>query len=173
MHRTILWVVVGVVAAVQVSAAAPAKSERRVDVQFAKPASQFVDVRDRYPGTEKGQAEILRALKQHLEKRAAAVIPAGHTLRVTLTEVDLAGEFRPGRRDDIRVILESYPPAIDLEFVLKSPDGKVVSEGKRELRDPFFMRSVSRMNDRPLRYETKLLDDWLRSEFKGGAKAGR
>ena len=173
MHRTILWVVVGLFAAMQASAAAPAKSERRVDVQFAKPASQFVDVRDRSAATEKGQAQILSTLKRHLEDRAAAAIPAKHTLRVIITEVDLAGEFRSGRYGEVRVIREAYPPAIDLEFVLKSPDGKVVSEGKRELRDPFFMGSVSRMNDRPLRYETKLLDDWLRSEFKKTEKPPR
>ena len=53
-----------------------------------------------------------------------------------------------------------------LNFTLKGADGQVVAEGERKLVDHgFLMGSQVNSNDN-LRYEKRLIDDWLRKEFR-------
>ena len=86
----------------------------------------------------------------------------------------MAGEFEPWRGSnytDIRIIKDIYAPRMSLSFRVTDTDGNVVKEGKRELRDPTFtQRLVIDRND-TYRYEKEMLNDWLRSEFKGQPKS--
>jgi len=145
------------------------KSNAKVEVLFAKAADQYTDVRDSVTPSEKGQAANLDALKQYIEERGAKLVSDGQKLTVTLTDVDLAGEYEPWHRagaEDIRIIKDIYPPRIDLDFKVTNASGAVVKEGKKELRDLSFMLKLSIQRDDPFRYEKELLNDWLRSEFK-------
>ncbi len=147
------------------------ESGSNVEVLFAKEPGQYADVRDAWSPTEKGQAANLDALKQHIEQRAKPLLQDGQKLTVTLTEVDLAGDFEPWGRagmQDVRVVKEIYPPRIDLEFKLTDAAGAVVKEGKRELRDLAFMMKLSIDRSDALRHDKELLNNWLRSEFKAG-----
>ncbi len=151
------------------TAAETAKSNAKVEVLFAKPADQYTDIRDGSMPSEKGQAANLEALKQHIEQRAAKLIPDGQKLTVTLADVDMAGEFEPWRgagADDVRIVKDIYPPRIDLEFKLTDAAGQIVKEGKKQLRDISFMMKLSIQRDDPFRYEKELLNDWLSKEFK-------
>jgi len=167
--RLILSVAVSLLASLPVFAAEPAKAASKVEVLFSKAPDQYVDVRDGFSASEKGQAANLDSLKQYLEQRGNDLIPAGQKLTVTLTEVDLAGDFESWRdffMNDVRIVKDIYPPRIDLEFKLTDADGKVLKEGKRELRDLAFMMKLSIQRDDPFRHEKQLLNDWMRSEFK-------
>lgn len=151
------------------SLAVAAESATKVEVLFAKEPGEYSDVRDAWSASEKGQAANLDVLKQYIEKRAADSVPADHKLTVTLTEVDLAGDFEPWGRpemQDVRIVKDIYPPRIDLEFKLTDAAGAVVKEGKRELRDLAFMMKLSIDRNDPNRHEKELLNDWLRREFK-------
>ncbi|HRJ48604.1 MAG: hypothetical protein RLZZ129_120 [Verrucomicrobiota bacterium] len=150
--------------------ATAAETSAQVEVLFAKAPDQYADVRDSWSPSEKGQLANLEALKQHIEQRAPGHLAAGQKLTVTLTEVDLAGDFEPWRSrqglDDVRIVKDIYPPRIDLEFKLTDAAGNVVSEGKRELRDLAFMMKLSIDRNDPFRHEKELLNDWLRRDFK-------
>ena len=93
-------------------------------------------------------------------------------LRVTVTDVDMAGDFEPWRGprfDDVRIVKDIYPPRIELRFRLLDANGSVLREGERTLRDSaFLMRDGAHETD-SLRFEKRLLDQWLRKEF--GTKA--
>ena len=89
---------------------------------------------------------------------------------VTVTDVDLAGDFEPWRSpnmNDVRIIKELYPPRIDISFKLIGADGEVEKAGTRELRNLAFQMTAAAIptND-PFRYDKALLDEWLRSEFR-------
>lgn len=160
------------------AAAAPdSAADSRVQISWTKPAD-FSEEKT-YSGTGLGRQspdEWLGDLAKHLRYRAERVLPADETLQVTFTNVQLAGTYEPWRGprwDDVRVIKDIYPPRIDLTFTLNDARGTVVKEGKRELRDPSFMqRGILNTTD-PLRFEKRMLDDWLRSEFPdaGGARS--
>ncbi|MCW5550024.1 MAG: DUF3016 domain-containing protein [Opitutaceae bacterium] len=150
--------------------ATASESASPVEVLFAKAPDEYTDVRDSWAPTEKGQLANLEVLKKHIEQRAAGYLTDGQKLTVTLTEVDLAGDFEPWRTrqglDDVRIVKEIYPPRIDLEFKLTDASGNVVSEGKRELRDLAFMMKLAVDRNDAFRHEKELINDWLRRDFK-------
>ena len=123
-------------------------------------------------GWQRGQA-WLETLRKQVVRTADRLLPAGQRLDVTFTDIKLAGSFEPWRGpqfDDVRIVKDIYPPRIDLRFVLRGSDDQVIAEGERKLRDPGFLtRSIANAND-PLRYEKRLLDEWLRREFGRDAR---
>jgi hypothetical protein len=141
--------------------------EASVRVQYVH-AEEFADVGNRRFSDERIRAAYLEQLRGHLVKRAAALLAAGERLSVSITELDMAGEFEPWRPPlgDARIVKDIYPPRIDLTFRLASDDGKVIMEGARELRDPAFLAGANPYPDDPLRYEKALLDRWLQQELK-------
>ena len=82
---------------------------------------------------------------------------------------------RDGILDDIkeyvRIMKDTYPPRLDIQFKITDADGKVLSEGKRELTDLDYLRRLILPSSDPLRYEKDLLNDWLREEIRSAGKA--
>lgn len=150
-------------------AAPPAanKTVARAEVNFFEPR-KFTDVKDSAMGDYE-RTTYLDQIRDHLLEQAKYYVPEGHRLVVTITDIDMAGDFEPWRGprfDDIRIVKDIYPPRITLAFQLKDADGNVVKEGKRELRDlAFLMKITMAFRDDSVRHEKGLLDDWLRAEF--------
>lgn len=118
----------------------------------------------------------LKTLSSHLQKQGARYVAPGQTLHVTLVDVDLAGEPVPNRRtgEDMRVARGGADwPRITLRYRLTGADGSVVGSGEQVLSDMNYLRRApgARNND-PLRYEKRLLDDWLKSRFMTSRHAG-
>lgn len=139
----------------------------RANVEFFEP-QKFTDVRDTYMG-DPDRTTYLEQIRHHLLEQAKYYVPEGCTLSVTFTDIDMAGDFEPWhgpRWTDVRIVKDIYPPRIDLTFRLTDAEGKVLKEGKRELRDlAFLMKITTAFRDDSVRHEKALLDDWLRSEF--------
>jgi Protein of unknown function (DUF3016) len=147
----------------------------KVTVTFDHP-DKFTDVKDAYMPTDKGRDAILDQIRLFVEAKAASYLGAGQSLEVKFTEIDLAGDFEPQRGAqfiDVRILKDIYPPRLDLEFKLTGADGKVLSEGKRQLRDPFYLQRLLPFHDDPLCYEKDILNDWLRTDIKLKAAPAR
>lgn len=139
----------------------------RAEVSYLEPQG-FTDVRDEYLG-DASRTTYLEQLRDHLIERARRHVPEGQFLSVTITDIDMAGDFEPWlgpRWTDVRIVKDLYPPRIDLRFRLTDATGRVLAEGRRQLRDLAFMMKLSlTFRDDPLRHEKALLDDWLQAEF--------
>lgn len=164
----------GLVAGTAIADTTPA-ADSRVQVSWTNPAD-FAEARQSN-GSGLGRtpaAEWLADLAKHLQYRAERMLPQGDSLKVTFTDVQRAGTYEPWRGpqwEDVRIIKDIYPPSIDLTFTLTDASGAVVKEGQRKLRDPAFLqRGVLNEHD-PLRFEKRLLDDWLRREFPDAGDA--
>jgi hypothetical protein len=163
-------------AGVATSALAEAQSDAaaRIAVNWTNP-EDFSDVRQN-PGAGLGSPTPnawLPQLARHLQTRADRVLAPGEHLDVTFTNIKRAGSFEPWRGplwDDVRVVKDLYPPQIDLRFTLTGTDGATLREGERTLRDPSFLHRGTLSQDDPLRFEKRMLDDWLRREFATAAK---
>jgi hypothetical protein len=142
-----------------------------VKVDWTDPAA-FAETRQNACRSSVKPEEWLGDLARHVQRRAGKVIAAGQHLDVTLTDIRRAGACEPWRGpqwDDVRVIKEIYSPTIDLRYTLTTADGKLVRSGEATLRDAAFMsRATATRDDDPLRYEKRMLDDWLRREFAPG-----
>lgn len=139
----------------------------RVSVVFVEP-ERFTDIKASAARSERGSAQILAEIAQFLEETGGAEIPAGFTLEIRLTDIDLAGEFEPVRGPQFertRLMRDVYWPRFDLGFRLKDALGRVVKDGSRTLRDLNYLTRSLRVSADRLRYEKALLRDWLRQEF--------
>jgi len=160
----------GLAAALPMSAAPKAAvSDPRVQVEFVNP-EKFTDLKADASGSKKGRDSYLEQLRDHLARQAGGQLPQGQRLRISITDIDMAGDFEPWQGQSlthVRMVKDQYPPRIDLSFKITNEKGKILREGARELKNLSFMRDVSISRQDPLRHEKKLLDEWLRREVAG------
>jgi len=172
--RIILLSALALVGAGAARAFDPVKGPVVVDVVYFE-REKFTDVKDSFSGSDRGRDDTLETLKEYLTKRAGRGLLPGQKLTITISDVDLAGEYEPwrgGQWSDVRIVKEIYPPRIKLAFRLTDAEGKVLKEGNRDLRDmAFMMKMTMGFRDDPLRHEKALLDDWLSEEFRPAKKA--
>lgn len=145
-------------------------AEASVKMDWTDPA-KFADTRQSMCTSSIKPEEWLADLARHVQARAASRLAPGQRLEITITDIRRAGQCEPWRgprASDIRVIKEPYSPRIDLRYTLADEGGKVLREGTEELRDlAFLQRGTLNAND-PLRFEKRMLDDWLRKTFESG-----
>ena len=167
--RTLFVTALGLVAAGALHAYDPVKGLAHTEVVFFEP-EKFTDVRENgLSDNEKDRNAILGELRTHIIKQANRLIAPGQQLKITVTDVDLAGEFEPwrsGSMADIRIVKDLYAPDIKLSFQLTAQDGTVIKQGERHLRDMGFMMTLSIDRNDSRRYEKEMLDNWLRQEFR-------
>jgi hypothetical protein len=110
----------------------------------------------------------MKSLGDYLRTRADLVLPAGQQLQVTIDDIKLAGDFalfsKPGAQD-IRFLTDLHPPRIDLHYKLLGGDGTTIREGQGKLRDLSYLQRTVPTSTDPLRFDKRLIDDWLRKEF--------
>jgi hypothetical protein len=148
------------------SGAAGAQSPSGVEVKFENP-EKFTDLRMERMTTDRERNSLLAELRAWLERDAPRRLPAGTRLAVTITDVDMAGEFEPNQRmnlANVRIVRDIYPARITLAFRLTDASGKVLKEGTRKLTSSGFPGRGARPGG-PLAYEKSLLEDWLAREF--------
>jgi hypothetical protein len=140
-----------------------------VNVDWTDPA-QFSDLR--YSGNrwEAKRGNWVEQLAEHLRKSALKKLPEGESLQVTFTDIKRAGSYEPWHGPnlrDTRIIRDIYPPRISLTFKRLDAQGAVIEQGERKLSDSAFLMGSTRFGDSdPLRYEKRMLDDWVKREFK-------
>jgi hypothetical protein len=172
MKPTTLFIAALLAATPMVKAATAATKPapvQRAEVVYVDP-DKFTDVRDSYTGTDAGRDDLLDQLRDHVLDQARRKLPEGYKLFMSVTDVDLAGDFEPWRGprwDDIRIVKDIYPPRMVFSFRLTDPTGRVVKEGNRDLRDNAFMMKITMaFRDDPLRHEKQMIDDWFADEFR-------
>ncbi|MEC5386195.1 DUF3016 domain-containing protein [Uliginosibacterium sp. H3] len=114
---------------------------------------------------------MLTELGKYAQQAVAPRLPAGQTLQIDVLDLKRAGSSArnargtPGGAGDIRVIRETDPPRIDLSFRLLDASGGVVRTETRKLRDMNYLSYGDFGDSDPLRYEKRLLDDWVDRDF--------
>lgn len=110
-----------------------------------------------------------KELAAELNKRAQSKLSPGQSLEVTIDDIKLAGDYEPWHgpdAQDIRFMKDIYPPRIDLHYKLVDADGRTIRERESKLRDLSYLQRVVPTDTDPLRYDKRLIDDWIRREFR-------
>lgn len=144
-----------------------------VTVSFEAP-EKFTDFTRSYTARDDGQEQLMEELSAHIRHQARSLLQPGQHLDVRFLDIDLAGDFEPGRvpvgSDHIRFLKEIYPPRMTFEFKLTGAEGKVISEGKRELKELGYLHITRLPSSDGLRYDKALLTDWMRREFRRSSR---
>jgi Protein of unknown function (DUF3016) len=155
MHSTSRCILAGALAL----QALAAQAAGRIELAWIEP-ERFIDSGP----TAADRAETLHALGGHIQQLAGA-LPDGQTLKIEVTDLNLAGEvrFMPGR--DVRVLRNRADwPTMNLRYTLVA-DGRVLKSGETRLSDMnygFTLRSDA------YGYEKRMIDTWFRAEFGAG-----
>lgn len=140
-----------------------------VSVAWADPAT-FTELRTSGNRQAAAEGDWLTKLAQHMRKQADKRLTPGNRLELTIVDIKRAGQYEPWlgfARQDIRMIRDIYPPRMTVRFRELDAAGNVVAEGERKLTDPAFLTNAAPLNDTDsLRYEKRMVDLWLRREFR-------
>ncbi len=146
-------------------AGAVVQATAAVEVEFVAP-EKFVDIGNRWSGVHDVDDGI-QNLRAALVQRGEAVLRPGQDMKISVTDVDLAGDVHPVGRsmEMIRVVKPLYRPSMEFSYVVTEA-GKTVREGKANIADSNFMDRFNRyFRSDPLYYEKPMLDDWFAKEF--------
>lgn len=144
-----------------------------VSVAWNDPA-QFSEMRSSSNRYAASQGNWLNNLATYMREQAEETLPAGHRLELTIIDIQRAGRYEPWlapNLQDTRIVRDMYPPRMTLRFRELDAAGAVVAEGERKLSDPAFLMNSTRMGDSdPLRYEKRMVDSWLRSDWRTASR---
>ncbi|GLX82898.1 DUF3016 domain-containing protein [Thalassotalea eurytherma] len=118
--------------------------------------------------TKKGfQQRTFRNLEKHVTKLASD-LPEGYTLKMDVTDVNLAGEVQMRSTQMIRVVDRVFIPSMKFSYQLVDASGAVVKEeAEVKLKDMNFMDSsaANRYRSQSFSYEKVMLDKWFNAAF--------
>ena len=134
------------------------------DVSFRRP-ERFADA-----GQGRDAVQVQATLREHLAGLAARYLPAGQTLKVEFTDIDLAGALRPLAHSgqEVRVLRGRADwPQLDLHYTLID-NGQMIASGDEHLADMAYLQRHGRVHDSAaLPYEQRLLSTWFAQRFIG------
>jgi Protein of unknown function (DUF3016) len=139
----------------------PAHAAATVEVRYVEP-DNFADI-----GRSSWDRErTMKALTAHLQKLGLA-LPEGQTLRLDVTDVDLAGDIRPWGTHELRVLRgQADWPQISLRYTLLEGE-RTLKSGEVRLSDLAYMQTLSG-RDRPgeeLAVEKRMMRRWFAETF--------
>ncbi|MEW6989078.1 DUF3016 domain-containing protein [Colwelliaceae bacterium 6441] len=113
----------------------------------------------------KFKARVFADFEKHFTMLAKK-LPEGQTLKIKVTDVDLAGDVHQSMRR-IRIVKDLFFPRMTFSYQVVDADNREVSAGNVELKDMNFMMGGTglRYNQDNLGYEKRMLDKWFRETF--------
>ncbi len=132
-----------------------------VEVSFVD-ADRYADAGNR----RSDEATTRQELDRFLHVLGARYLAPGDSLRIEVLDIDLAGESRPTRHGDLRILRgKADVPRIVLRYALTS-GGQPVRQAEERLLDlDYAHRHVDATSNEPLYYEKRMLEDWFRERF--------
>jgi hypothetical protein len=137
-----------------------------VEIKYLEPG--------KFSDAGRGSMEIERttaAFSEHF-KALGKELPDGQTLRLSVTDIDLAGELRPSRHgNDIRILRGRADwPRVSLNYELVQGD-RAVKSGTAKVSDMAYQQaSLGIHRSEAFAYEFRMLDRWFNEEILNKAK---
>ncbi|MCU4676635.1 DUF3016 domain-containing protein [Catenovulum sp. 2E275] len=125
---------------------------------------EYTDIREGFAYTRSGFREhVFTSFEKFLTHRAEK-LPEG-TLKMTVTNLDLAGETR-FNLDEIRIIKRQYIPRIKFSYQLLDKSGKELASGEESLKNMGMSTTyLTKPSEEQFKYEFDMLNTWFRKTF--------
>ncbi|WP_166424405.1 DUF3016 domain-containing protein [Paraglaciecola sp. 20A4] len=146
-------------------------SQAKVNVTWQN-SDKYTDVRPSNESRTRFKERTFSHLEEYLVE-LAEVLPDGQTLKITVTNLDLAGQVWPASfvglgqsASDVRLIKSIDIPRIAFNYKLLNSNGEVLQQGERNLKDMSFQdRHNPFFSSENLRYEKNMLRMWFEEQF--------
>lgn len=138
----------------------------KVQLRFVDPLT-YSDGTLRDSNSRKSREQTYNALYEIFESLARRHLGDDQVLAISLTDLDLAGEFEPWRVSfrDVRIMRRVTWPRMTFTYEVRER-GEVITSGTAKLADMDYLNARSRYFGRErLRYERRMLSDWFYKTF--------
>jgi hypothetical protein len=147
----------------------PVAHAATVEVSWKDP-KEFRDIRATDTGQQRFQSSVMVELDEQFRDEAASRLATGQTLKISVDDIDLAGEIEYFHRNyafGLRVIRNVDFPQMTLSYELRDADGKLLKSGTEKLADLGFRFSTLMPIDRSaLRYEKQMIREWMQNSLQ-------
>ena len=140
-------------------------SAAKVEVHWLSP-DKYHDIKPGDNNRKTFEANVFRNFENHFTKLANQ-LPADQTLKIDVTDVDLAGDVNYGGIHRIRIVEELFFPRIKFSYKLENADKSLADSGDINLKDMNFMTSSNlRYRNDAFGYDKRMIDNWFKKTFK-------
>ena len=157
MTRTVILLAV----AGAIVSATPALAEVRVTFINA------AEYRDRDFRNPKKRETTLDAFRRFFRKLGKQYLQPGEVVTLEVLDIDLAGDFEPGRRHlgNVRIMDGITPPRFKMRFRL-TVNGRIISQGEESIVGTNYLMGFSARNSSDtFAFEKQMLRRWFRKRF--------
>lgn len=125
----------------------------------------YRDVRTANGSRKSFKAKVFKELEQHFSA-LAKTLPASNTLKINVTNVDLAGNIEFINTRQIRVVKEIFMPQMSFSYQLLDENGTELKQDSVDVKDNGFMRRGNLRNENDaFKYEKSMLTRWFNETF--------
>jgi hypothetical protein len=127
---------------------------------------KYRDIHEGKEGRKHFRERTFKQFEEHFSK-LASTLPENHTLKIDVTDVDLAGDTLAGGVNRMRIVKDIYSPKMTFSYQLADENGTVIKEEEVKLKDMNFMSNNSlKYRNESLGYEKHMLDKWFKKTFR-------
>ncbi len=141
----------------------PLAASAAVNIEWKNPEGY----RDAYSSSiksEKSRQLVLDELQKFIVQQASARLKEGQTLKIVVTDVDLAGEYEPWTEQrDVRVVRGSYFARISFDYELSDESGKILKSGSEKLVNNLMIAPSMPDRNEIAPYLRDSLRSWVRN----------
>ena len=139
-----------------------------IEIEWFEPEN-YRDVKPASGGKSSFQKRVFSELTEHLTELAAK-LPETQTLKIKVTDVDLAGDIRymvGPNNQTLRVVDDLYFPRMEFSYQVLDSNQKVLKSGDENIKDMSFNSGIQRSKStESYHYEKQLLSDWFNDTFE-------
>jgi len=145
---------------------APLSHAAKTEIKWTNP-DKYRDIRAGDENRKAYKERVFSIFEKHFAKLAEK-LPAEQTLKIEITDVDLAGDVNIGSLvNRIRIITDLYFPSMKFSYQLINADKSVVKSADVSLKDMNFMYVNNfRYRNQSFSYDKKMIADWFNDTFK-------
>ena len=143
--------------------------EPLVVMTWPEKAEELTDIRLSGMRPERAYPVVQKQFQEIFERSIRSFLEEGQQLKVTIKDIDLAGDIEPwrgGRFSDVRIIRSIYPARLSFSWQLKSAEGSVLKEGEERLVSNMVTRPHGFGSNDNLAYERDLIRRWGRQTLR-------
>lgn len=139
----------------------------KAEISFDQP-EKFMDFRSRDVLTTIDRDRLTTDLSSNIEKLAERILPANHSLKITFTDIDMAGNILPGANEIRKVLNNTDRTLLKFNYEIIDDNGELIKKGQEKLVNMYFNNAMNReakqFRKTRFAHEMVLLARWLKKQ---------
>jgi len=144
----------------------PLSYAAKTEIKWTNP-DKYRDIRAGDENRKAFRKRVFTTFEKHFAKLAKK-LPAKQTLKINITNVDLAGDVDIGSSiNRIRILTDLYFPSMTFSYQLLDADNNIIKSAEVNLKDMGYLyHNNLRYGNGSFGYDKKMIAGWFNKTFK-------